>query len=87
MRILSDASSPSSNDAAPSIEGARVGDFVLTWDVLRDERFGTYASALQALASILLDADELEKEVKLLVGETSFPGYGGLMEKTLNARA
>ncbi|GJN93345.1 hypothetical protein Rhopal_006398-T1 [Rhodotorula paludigena] len=87
LRILSDASSPSSNDAAPSIEGARVGDFVLTWEVLRDERFGTYASALQALASILLDADELEKEVKLLVGETSFPGYGGLMEKTLNARA
>ncbi|GAA6023484.1 hypothetical protein JCM10207_006212 [Rhodosporidiobolus poonsookiae] len=70
------ASTADSKDAAPSasapsgeIEGARVGSFALTFDVLRDERFGIYASALQALASILLDTDELEGVVKGLVGQ------------------
>ncbi|GAA5871160.1 hypothetical protein JCM8547_001473 [Rhodosporidiobolus lusitaniae] len=88
LRLLSSPvpspSSPpsSSSDAGETeLEGARLSSAPLTFDVLSDERFGTYASALQALASVLLDLDETEAVVKRLVGETRFPGYEGLRER------
>lgn len=64
------------------IEGAQVGDFKLTRAVIEDERFGVYASALQALASILLAVDELERTTKQLVGQVDFPGYEELLKHT-----
>lgn len=97
LRLFSEGGMPSPRSAAPhgdepedehaheahgaSVEGARVGSFALTLDVLRDERFATYAAALQALAGILRDADALEREVKRLVGESRFPGYAALRER------
>ncbi|GEM12833.1 fusaric acid resistance-like protein [Rhodotorula toruloides] len=68
-------------------EGARMGGFKFTFDVLRDEQFGTYASALEALSNILLDTDELEIAIKGLVGEVHFPGYSALAERQLHAQA
>lgn len=68
-------------------EGARMGGFKFTFDVLRDELFGTYASALEALSNILLDTDELEIAIKGLVGEVHFPGYSVLAERQLHAQA
>ncbi|GAA5980157.1 hypothetical protein JCM11641_006931 [Rhodosporidiobolus odoratus] len=85
LRLLSgpsasSASSPSSsvNPARPELEGAQLSSSPLTLLALQDERFGIYASALQALASVLLDLDELEKVTKTLVGEIGFPGYDRL---------
>ncbi|GAA5952078.1 hypothetical protein JCM10213_005355 [Rhodosporidiobolus nylandii] len=97
LRLLSDesasppASSASSSSAshgkpAESEEGARISASVLTFDGLRDERFGIYASALQALASILLDIDELERVTKGLVGEVKSPGYDRLVEQRVYER-
>lgn len=68
-------------------EGARMGGFKFTFDVLRDELFGTYASALEALSNILVDTDELEIAVKGLVGVVRFPGYSALAERQLHAQA
>ncbi|EMS18110.1 uncharacterized protein RHTO_06690 [Rhodotorula toruloides NP11] len=68
-------------------EGARMGGFKFTFDVLRDELFGTYASALEALSNILLDTDELEIAIKGLVGEVHFPGYSVLAERQLHVQA
>ncbi|GAA6043841.1 hypothetical protein JCM8097_007230 [Rhodosporidiobolus ruineniae] len=59
----------------PSVEGARVSSSPLTFALLASEEFGIYSSALQALASILLDLDEAERAVKRLCGEVWFPGY------------
>lgn len=68
------------DDRLIEVEGARVGDFKLTRAVLEDERFGVYASALQALATILLAVDELERTTKELVGhDDDFPGYDELV--------
>jgi hypothetical protein len=87
LRLLSSSSSDTSpsptssadSAAAPAeIEGARVGSFNLIFQTLSCEQFGTYASALQALASILLDLDASELAVKKLVGEVKFPGYKAL---------
>ncbi|BGP57915.1 hypothetical protein JCM8202v2_005569 [Rhodotorula sphaerocarpa] len=60
---------------ATKVEGARVGDFQLTFDILADERFGVYASAIEALSNILIDVDELEVAAKALLGEVAFPGF------------
>lgn len=66
---------------ATKVEGARVGDFKLTFATLCDERFSVYASALEALSNILLDVDALELAAKALLGEVEFPGYSLLADR------
>ncbi|BGP35025.1 hypothetical protein JCM10296v2_006855 [Rhodotorula toruloides] len=94
LRMLTDDPAPGHEDEDEhahakhvDFEGARVGGFEFTFDVLRDELFGTYASALEALSNILLDTDELEIAIKGLVGEVHFPGYSVLAERQLHAQA
>lgn len=81
QRERGDEDDDDDDEQATKVEGARVGDFKLTFDVLADERFGVYASALEALANILLDVDELELASKALLGEISFPGYSMLAQR------
>jgi hypothetical protein len=38
--------------SAVKAEGAHFGDFPITFNVLRDENFGIYASAVEALANL-----------------------------------
>ncbi|BGP73444.1 hypothetical protein NBRC10513v2_006855 [Rhodotorula toruloides] len=94
LRMLTDEPEPGHEDEDEhahakhvDFEGARMGGFKFTFDVLRDELFGTYASALEALSNILLDTDELEIAIKGLVGEVHFPGYSVLAERQLHAQA
>ncbi|GAA5916520.1 hypothetical protein JCM6882_003571 [Rhodosporidiobolus microsporus] len=75
-----------STPSAPEIEGARLSSSTLTFSALEDDRFGIYCSALQALASVLLDVDELEGVVKGLVGEIKFLGYEELVERGVYER-
>ncbi|SCV69224.1 BQ2448_2244 [Microbotryum intermedium] len=62
-------------------DGARLGEFELTWTILRDERFETYASTIIGLGSLLLTLDDAETAVKALVGEVHMPGYEYLLER------
>lgn len=64
----------------PKVNGAAIGTR-LTFDILKDERFGIYATAILALSSILANVDELETVAKTLVGEVRFPGYEGLLAR------
>ncbi|GAA5877972.1 hypothetical protein JCM3774_004770 [Rhodotorula dairenensis] len=70
-----------SESHATKMEGARVGDFKLTYETLCDERFSVYASALEALSNVLLDVDALELAAKALLGEIQFPGYSMLADR------
>ncbi|GAA5900035.1 uncharacterized protein JCM6883_006070 [Sporobolomyces salmoneus] len=63
------------------LEGASIGSFELTFDVLKHESFSIYSNCLQGLASILLDVDELEVAAKSLLGVSYFPGYELLLER------
>lgn len=82
MRGGSDETDGEDSEAhTTKMEGARVGDFQLTFETLCDERFGVYAAALEALSNILLDVDELELAAKALLGEISFPGYSLLADR------
>ncbi|KWU42289.1 hypothetical protein RHOSPDRAFT_36164 [Rhodotorula sp. JG-1b] len=82
MRGNSDETDSEDSEAhTTKMEGARVGDFQLTFETLCDERFGVYAAALEALSNILLDVDELELAAKALLGEISFPGYSLLADR------
>ncbi|GAA5846614.1 hypothetical protein JCM3766R1_005784, partial [Sporobolomyces carnicolor] len=71
----------SENDTNPEMEGASIGSFELTLDVLKHESFSIYANCLQGLASILLDVDDLEVAAKALLGVSYFPGYELLLER------
>ncbi|GAA5916631.1 hypothetical protein JCM5296_002963 [Sporobolomyces johnsonii] len=86
LRLLTGQSSSASEGAPAQVEGASMGDFELTYDLLKDERFGVYSNALNGLASILMDGDELELAAKRLVGETPFPHYASLLERRARAR-
>ncbi|GAA5839652.1 hypothetical protein JCM5353_003329, partial [Sporobolomyces roseus] len=79
LRFLSRTEDDTSN--SPEVEGASMGDFTLTYDILSHESFSIYANCLQGLASILLDVDELEVAAKSLLGVTRFPGYDLLLER------
>ncbi|GAA6063210.1 hypothetical protein JCM10212_006843 [Sporobolomyces blumeae] len=84
LRALS--SDPDSKaDEVTRVEGASMGKFDFTFDVLKHESFSIYANALQGLASILLDLDELELAAKSLVGVSSFPGYESLLNRPSEA--
>ncbi|GAA5844609.1 hypothetical protein JCM11251_002242 [Rhodosporidiobolus azoricus] len=76
----------SSHPSAPEIEGARLGSTTLTLSILEDERFGIYTSALQALASVLLDVNELEGVVKGLVGVVRFRGWEEMVRREVDER-
>lgn len=67
--------------SAVKVEGADLGHFPLTFDILRDENFGAYTSAVEALANILVYVDEIELAAKALLGEISFPGYSMLADR------
>ncbi|GAA5938678.1 hypothetical protein JCM1841_000639 [Sporobolomyces salmonicolor] len=86
LRLLTDQSAGASQGTPAQVEGASMGDFELTYDLLKDERFGVYANALSGLASILIDGDELELAAKRLVGETEFPHYASLLERHARTR-
>ncbi|SCZ97335.1 BZ3500_MvSof-1268-A1-R1_Chr4-2g07145 [Microbotryum saponariae] len=73
--------SEASDQVLHTADGARLGEFELTWTILRDERFGTYASTIVALGSLLLTLDDAETAVKALVGEVYMPGYDYLVER------
>ncbi|KAI5476687.1 hypothetical protein MNV49_007401 [Pseudohyphozyma bogoriensis] len=55
-----------------TVEGAAIGTR-LTFDILKDERFGTHATAILALSAILSGLDEMDAITRRLVGEVKFP--------------
>lgn len=59
----------------PQVDGAKMGDFALTWSTLEDVHFARYASAVLALSNISSSLDEAESIVKGLVGTVKLPGY------------
>ncbi|GAA5970998.1 hypothetical protein JCM8115_004766 [Rhodotorula mucilaginosa] len=67
--------------SAVKAEGAHFGDFPITFNVLRDENFGIYASAVEALANLLIYVDEAELTAKAVLGEVGFPGYSMLADR------
>ena len=67
--------------SAVKAEGAHFGHFPITFDVLRDENFGIYASAVEALANLLIYVDEAELTAKAVLGEVGFPGYSMLADR------
>ncbi|KAK4057506.1 hypothetical protein OIO90_001575 [Microbotryomycetes sp. JL221] len=77
---LSDSNSHEEADETlhDQMEGAKLSNVEMTWTVLTDSNFATYASAAIALINILSALDEVEEIVKRLVGEISFPGYRAL---------
>ncbi|KAM0749035.1 hypothetical protein T439DRAFT_327526 [Meredithblackwellia eburnea MCA 4105] len=65
--------------SAHHVEGAGIGTNI-TFQTLEDERFGIYATAILALASVLATVDEMEDVTKELVGEVHFPGFENLRQ-------
>jgi len=77
-KAIDDEDSGSDDAHHNKVQGASIGPMKFTFDLLKDERFGTYATAVLALSSILSNLDRLEAGVKELVGEVKFNGYTAL---------
>lgn len=67
--------------SAVKVEGADFGHFPITFDILRDENFAIYTSAVEALANLLIYVDEVELAAKAVLGEVGFPGYSMLADR------
>ncbi|KAK4052703.1 hypothetical protein OIV83_001990 [Microbotryomycetes sp. JL201] len=67
-------------DVHTQLDGAKFSSSELTWPILTDKNFATYASVAIAIVNVLSALDEIVDIVKSLVGEASFPGYKSLAQ-------